>query len=326
MGEETLLDCSLGPVFSQVTSWIRFLSELEFEHGTEEIKLEIAQLDFEIVPEFVVRVGIILPPIGAFNQDHDAPNWDFVDRPLVSTQIIPATLSEVGAGVLGDVELGALEFRYQVYATQGLADGVVDGERTRIPDGRSEALFAADNNGSPALSGRVALRARDAELGISNHTGIYNTFRLDGEQIASPRWLSITALDARMSLGRVSARGEVAAASIDVPPSLHGPFGTLQFGAHVDTIVRVLEFEALATPFTVQAGGRFDYVDFNVGTLPSTGENAGDEVFRATGSVALRPGEQTVIRLNYFYQWTTDLLRNAPVRAAGLQLGVASYF
>jgi hypothetical protein len=88
-------------LFSQVSQRVRFLSELEFEHGTEEIALETALVDVQIRPELVIRVGIILPPLGFFNQNHDSPRWDFVDRPLVSTDIIPSTLSEVGGGVYG---------------------------------------------------------------------------------------------------------------------------------------------------------------------------------------------------------------------------------
>ena len=80
-------------LYSSVGRRIRFLSELEFEHGTEEIALETALVDFVVTPSLVARAGILLPPIGAFNANHDSPRYDFVERPLVSTEIIPATLS-----------------------------------------------------------------------------------------------------------------------------------------------------------------------------------------------------------------------------------------
>src|SRR5690606_3487884 len=127
-------------IFSTIGSRMRFVSELEFEHGTAEIALETALLDFEFFPELVLRVGVLLTPLGAFNQAHDGPIWDFVDRPLVSTLIIPSTFTELGAGLHGTVIAGPLDIDYQVYATQGLADGVVDNEsgRTDIAAGRSE--------------------------------------------------------------------------------------------------------------------------------------------------------------------------------------------
>ena len=86
-------------MYSSISRRVRFLSELEFEHGTEEIALETALVDFQISPALVLRAGIILPPIGYLNQNHDSPKWDFVDRPLVTTGVIPSTLSVVAAGV-----------------------------------------------------------------------------------------------------------------------------------------------------------------------------------------------------------------------------------
>ncbi len=88
-------------LFSTISPRIRLISELEFEHGTEEIELETALIDFRVAPSLVLRGGILLPPIGFFNQNHDSPKWNFVERPLVSTEIIPSTLSEVGFGVFG---------------------------------------------------------------------------------------------------------------------------------------------------------------------------------------------------------------------------------
>ena len=79
--------------YSTIIPRIKFLAELEFEHGTEEIALETAQVDFEFNTALVFRAGILLVPIGAFNQNHDSPRWEFVERPLVDTQIIPTTFS-----------------------------------------------------------------------------------------------------------------------------------------------------------------------------------------------------------------------------------------
>ena len=86
---------------STIAKKIRFFSELEFEDGTKEINLEAAFIDFEFNPLLNLRGGIIVNPIGAFNQNHDGPRWDFIDRPISATTILPATLSNVGFGLLG---------------------------------------------------------------------------------------------------------------------------------------------------------------------------------------------------------------------------------
>ena len=88
-------------LYSTIHERIKFLSELEFEHGTEEIALETALIDVEINTALNFRAGILLPQIGLVNANHDSPKWDFVDRPLSSTTLIPSTLSEVGFGFHG---------------------------------------------------------------------------------------------------------------------------------------------------------------------------------------------------------------------------------
>lgn len=78
---------------------ISFLSEIEFEKGGEKIAIEFAALDVGFHPLFNLRTGIIMNPIGSFNQNHDGPNWEFVERPNVSERLLPATWSNAGFGV-----------------------------------------------------------------------------------------------------------------------------------------------------------------------------------------------------------------------------------
>ena len=205
-------------LYSGVGRRIRFLSELEFEHGTEEISLETALVDFVITPSLVVRAGILLPPIGAFNANHDSPRYDFVERPLVSTEIIPATLSEVGFGVHGRLAPRGFSVSYDAYLTNGLGDGVILNPlgRTRLASGKSEERFAEDNNGSPAVSGRVAaLVRRWGEFGLSYYGGVYNSYRTEGVAVAPKRRVSLVAVDLTTSVGPVDLRGETAWARID---------------------------------------------------------------------------------------------------------------
>ena len=67
-------------VSSSISKRIKFLSEIEFEDGTKEINIEFASVDFEFAPLLNMRGGIVMNPIGAFNQNHDGPKWEFIDR------------------------------------------------------------------------------------------------------------------------------------------------------------------------------------------------------------------------------------------------------
>ncbi len=154
-------------LYSTLKERIRFISELEFEHGVEEIALETALLDFEFNPALIFRAGIVLVPIGYFNQNHDSPKWDFVDRPLVSTTIIPATYSDIGFGFHGTIPAGSLALTYETYLLNGLQDGVLNNteNRTFLPAGKNEARFGQDNNGSPAAALRLAVKKKKARRG-----------------------------------------------------------------------------------------------------------------------------------------------------------------
>ncbi|NNF11628.1 MAG: hypothetical protein HKN72_00280 [Gemmatimonadetes bacterium] len=317
-------------LFSQVSQRVRFLSELEFEHGTEEIALETALIDFQIRPSLVLRGGIVLPPIGYLNQNHDSPQWDFVDRPLVTTDIIPSTLSEVGFGAYGKFALNDLVLSYDAYLTNGLGDGVVGNEvgRTNIPSGKGEELFGEDNNGSPAVSGRVGLRRPGTgEVGLSYYGGYYNSFRLEGEDVDERRWLGITAVDVGVSIGRADLRAELAYATIDVPAGLRELFGQEQWGGYLDVLLPVWRPRFLGyADAVVTAGLRLERVDYNMGAFTSTDGSIGDDVTAVVPGVSFRPTPGTVFRANYRYHWMTDLQGNDPARLAGFQLGFATYF
>jgi hypothetical protein len=317
-------------IFSQISQRVRFLSELELEHGTEEIALETALVDLRVRPELVIRAGIILPPLGYFNQNHDSPRWDFIERPLVSTDIIPSTLSEVGGGVYGRVGLGGLIFSYDAYLTNGLTDAVVGNElgRTDIASGKGAELFAEDNNGSPAFSGRLALREPLlGEVGVSYYGGHYNTFRVEGAEVDERRWLGIAALDLGGMVGPADVRGEIAYASIDVPPGMVEVFGDAQWGGHVDVTVPVWRPRLAGYQDAVVAASvRVERVDYNIGMFASTGDPIGDDVTAFVPGVSFRPSAGTVFRANYRYHWIRDFAGNPTNRMAGFQLGFATYF
>ncbi len=318
-------------LFSSLGARLRFISELEFEHGTEEIALETALIDFRLSPALVLRGGILLPPIGAFNQNHDGPRWEFIDRPLVSTEVIPSTLSEAGFGVNGRLAPAGLTLTYDAYLTNGLGDGVVLNTtgRTHLASGKRAGRFAGDDNGVPALSGRVALRSsRFGEAGLSYYGTTYNVFRIDGIAVDDRRGLSIAAFDLSTDLPRgITMRGEVAMAQVDLPPSLDELHGARQWGAHLDLVAPVWRADRGALRGSVLSlTARLEHVDLNVGRFRATGQLIGDDRSAIVLGASLRPTAGTAFKLNMRREWAHDLLRNAAVRGGAVQVGVASYF
>jgi len=314
---------------------IKFLSELEFEHGTEEIELETALLDFELASFLNFRAGIILPQIGIFNANHDSPNWDFVDRPLSSTNIIPATLSEVGFGFFGKLYPSNLIISYDAYLVNGIGQGVVLNEegKTFIPGGKSEEMFGEDNNGLPMINAKVSVAVGSSlEAGISYYGGVYNNFRIEGEEVDDRRALSLVAFDLRALVNKAQLRGEYVFATINVHPGLSEIYGTKQSGGFLEIVYPVMERKILVFDDAVlNLIARAEKVDFNMGEFKNANgylENTRiyDEVTALVVGFSIRPVSDLVFKANYRYHWTRDILGNPPARMAGFQFGLASYF
>jgi hypothetical protein len=191
---------------------LRFVSELELEHGFVEgleeggeLELEQAYLDFLITRGFNVRAGMLLVPVGIINERHEPPVFHGVERPLVDTVIIPTTWFDVGAGFHGEIGRG---LRYRLYvmsplnaaeftAEEGLRNGQQHGAETNI--------------GRVAVTGRIEyVRYRGLTLGASFWSGRSGfEFR--------PRFdvpVTLASADARYSRGRLELRGVYAQIAI----------------------------------------------------------------------------------------------------------------
>jgi hypothetical protein len=319
-------------LYSAISERVKLTSELEFEHGTEEIKLETALVDVLLAIPLNLRAGILLSPIGRFNIAHDGPRYNMIDRPLVSTRIIPATLSEVGAGFFGAFYVTPFDrLTYEIYAVNGLSDGVVlgNGEGTRIPEGKSEEAFAEDNNGSPTFTGRLAYNPRlGGEFGFSFYAGRYNTYASEGAAIDEPRSIRIFALDAEYRWRRWHFRGEAALASVDIPEDhVDNDFiAGRQRGFYVEGNYTFLRRPILGMREAAMAlFSRYDDIDLNVGQFDKTGQNIGDATRRVAAGLALRPTAETAIRLSFWRQWDYDKFNNLS-HSMNVQFGVATYF
>ena len=317
-------------LYSTIKERIKFISELEFGHGTEEIELETALLDFELHPSLIFRAGIVLVPIGYFNQNHDSPKWEFIDRPFVSTNLIPSTYSDVGFGLHGTIPFQGLSFTYETYLVNGLQEGIIANEenRTFLAAGKGEERFGEDNNGSPAFTTRLAFKKRKfGEIGISGYIGNYNIFKKDGLTIDVKRSLFIGALDYNFSIKKLKFLGEVAFIKADIPTDVGQNFGNTQWGLHTDLIYPLWQGTMFRWQnIIINASFRFEYLDYNVGEFIETESNISDDLYSIMSGIGLRFSPNTLLRMSYRYQWDTDLFGNPPTKTAGFQFGFASYF
>ncbi len=320
-------------VASTISKKIKFLSEIEFEEGGKEIAIEFASLDVEFHPLLNLRGGIIMNPIGAFNQNHDGPKWEFTDRPISATQLLPATWSNAGFGLFGKTYKNDWMFGYELYLSGGFDNAIIDNEesKTFLPASKeNEERFEESASGTPLTIAKVAIRHNKfGEIGLSYMGGIYNTFQDDGIVLDEKRRLNVFAIDYNTTLPKTNTfiAGEWAWVNVGVPETYTQQYGNKQYGGFVDIVQPILKRNMFGWDnATLNLACRLEYVDWNVGTFKETGKNIGDELWSIMPAISFRPTPQTVFRLNYRIQRQTDILNNDPAKTGGFSFGISSYF
>ncbi|OSZ78151.1 hypothetical protein CAP35_07765 [Chitinophagaceae bacterium IBVUCB1] len=320
-------------VASGISRRIKFLSEIEFEDGTKEINIEFAALDIEFHPLFNLRGGVIMNPIGAFNQNHDGPKWEFVDRPVSATQMLPATWSNVGFGIYGKQFQKDWVLAYEAYLTNGFNDKIIDNSegKTFLPAAKEDReRFEESFNGVPLVTAKGAIRHKKiAEVGLSYMGGVYNKFQDDGLELDKRRRVDVVAIDVNSTLPRLKTfiNAEWAWVYVDVPATYTQQYANRQRGGFADIVQPLYTGNLFGfNKSVINAAFRFEYVDYNVGRFNETGDNISDHYYAIVPAISWRPSPQTVLRFNYKYSWRADLLGNPLSKTAGVQIGFSSYF
>lgn len=272
-------------------------------------------------------------PIGAFNQNHDGPKWEFVDRPVAMTQMLPATWSNVGAGIYGRQYIHQWAFGYEVYLTNGFNDAIVANNlnRTSLPAAKANReRFEESSNGKLLLTAKAAVRyARIGEIGVSFMGGVYNKFQDDGLRLDDQRRVDVWAIDFNTTLPLLKTYivGEYAFVKVDVPPQYGQQFGDRQGGGFVDIVQPVVKKDMLGFRQAVlNLALRLETVDWNKAKFVETNTRIGDEFRAIVPGISFRPTQQSVIRVNYRFEKQTDLFGNPGVKSGGIQVGISSYF
>jgi hypothetical protein len=320
-------------VASTISKKIKFLSEIELEEGGSKLAIEFASVDVEFHPLLNLRGGIIMNPIGAFNQNHDGPKWEFTDRPISATQLLPATWSNVGFGIFGKLYSGDWMFGYEAYLSGGFDQSIIDNEtnKTYLPASKNILdRFEESASGSPLISGKIATRHNAiGEIGLSYMGGVYNTYQKDGLQLDDKRSCHIFAIDFNTTIpvSQTFITGEWTWVNVDVPENYSQQYGSKQYGGFVDLVQPILKRKILGWDDAVfNIACRLEYVDWNVGSFIETGENISDDLWSIMPAISFRPTAQTVFRLNYRYQKQQDLLGNPAAITGGFSVGLSTYF
>lgn len=320
-------------VSSTIGKRLKFLSEIEFEDGAKEISVEFAALDIELSPLLNLRSGMILNPIGAFNQNHDGPKWEFIDRPIAATQMLPATWSNAGFGLYGKHYNKDWMFGYEAYLSGNFDNSIIDNteNKTFLPAAKNnKERFEEINSGLPLLTGKVAVRNNKVgELGLSYMGGVYNKFQDDGLQLDEKRRVDIFAVDFNTTLSkwRTFISAEWAWIKVNVPVTFTQQYGNKQQGGFIDVVQPVIKKNLFGwANATLNLACRLEYVDWNKGKFTGTGGNIAEDLWSIMPAISFRPTAQTVLRLNYRHQQQRDILGNPPAKTGGFSFGVSTYF
>jgi len=159
--------------------------------------------------------------------------------------------------------------------------------------------------------------------------GAYNKFEEDGIILDKKRMVNVFAIDFNTTISKLNTHinGEWAWVHVDIPDTYTEQFGRNQAGGFIDLVQPIVKRPMLGFErATLNVAARIEYVDWNKDKFKSTGENISDEIFSLVPAISWRPTPQTVIRVNYRYNWQKDLLGNPPSKLAGIQVGLSTYF
>lgn len=129
--------------------------ETEIEKGGE-VALEQFHITRLIIPEFNIRVGHMIVPVGLTNSHHEPNQFFGTVRPEGETTLLPSTWHDTGLEFFGSMGKGLACFDYKAMIVAGLnANGF---DRNSWAGGAKQGFFESDNFSSPAYVARLDWR------------------------------------------------------------------------------------------------------------------------------------------------------------------------
>ena len=269
-----------------------FNSEIEVEHG-KEIYVEFAYIDYQVTPNFGLRGGMLLAPMGLTNEFHEPTVFMGAERPVTENKVIPSTWRENGGGIYGAFD--KVSFRAYVmngFNGQKFSSGGVRGGRQKGAKAKSTSMAFTgrlDVTPTPGVffgaslytgdSGQGEIVVDEMEYGVK--TTIY-----DFHAQAQVRGFDVRALFARANLDDVIQLNQFLGktGSAGVAEGMQGAY--VQFGYNIlsqvvaagnTSLMPYIRFEQvdtqdkMASGFTRSLKTDNNYVTFGVELKPTTG-------------------------------------------------------
>lgn len=251
-----------------------FNSEIEFEHGSTggagSVSAEFAYLDYRLSPQFGLRGGLLLAPMGFINEIHEPPTFLGTTRPETERQIIPSTWRENGVGVFGS--FGDLNYRAYLingfdaagFSGGGIRSGRQNGSEAKAQNfgtvGRLEYTgMLGLNLGSSAYVGNSGQGARLPS--DPTRTVTASTFIWEGHAEYKARGLDLRGLLAIARVGDAllvnELNGLTGTASVGerlLGWYVQGGYDVLRGGRSAHQLVPYVRYEQLDTQHRVPAG------------------------------------------------------------------------
>jgi len=203
----------------------KIVTEIEVEHAVAsagdpgEVAIEQAYVEHQFHPNWALRGGLFLMPMGLLNENHEPTAYYGVERNFVETAIIPSTWREGGIQLVGQLDSG-----WTLQA--GIATGFdLNKWDAASSEGRESPLGAIHQELALARSRDLAL------FGAANYRGIpglllgasvFSGQATHGQQAASSR-ITLWDLHARWTPGRWDLSALYSRGSISNTAALNMP-------------------------------------------------------------------------------------------------------
>lgn len=251
-----------------------FNSEIEFEHaGGGDVYTEFATLDYLHDPKLNFKAGLMLIPMGIYNEMHEAPTFLATTRPLTESRIMPSTWRENGAGIFG--QLG--DFAYKLYGVTSFDADADSNPATNSQKFKSDGFRSARQKGMQAISNEFSGVLRVDYVGIPGSTfGASAYYGKSGQADLHIHETTIADVHADVRVKGLYLRSVVSFANLTGADRLRNTTtgyapGDQMYGAYVEVGYDIFRFfdinqelyphlrvERIDTQYKVAQGSKFD--------------------------------------------------------------------